>query len=229
MREFRTRPSLKKVATSISKGVVSLAVLWWCRRCSKRKERRELFLESPGAMHIDLMRMKEKVFPNVETPLAVRSLRIWHCNYKSLASLGEFANLETLVVATWPDDSFDALAGLDRLRYLSILHFPRSADLSPLAGLHGLETLRLYSLPSWDASGKVLEVLSLAPITQLANLQHLELFGVCPPERRLPIEMASGRLRTARFSNYPESEIQRFHESTGTENAGAPAPTYHAA
>jgi hypothetical protein len=180
-------------------------------------------------MHIGLMREKEVVFPPVEAPLAVHSVCIWHCKYKSLASLSAFANLETLVVATWPDSSFDALAGLANLRYLSILHFPYASDLSPLGGLRGLATLRLSSLPSWDASGKVLNVLSLAPIAQLPNLQHLELFGVCSSGRRLPVEVASKSLRSARFSKYPHSEVQRFRDSTGAANAYAPEPSYDSA
>lgn len=180
-------------------------------------------------MHIDLMREKEKCFPLVDAPLAVQSVRVWHCKYSSLAPLNAFVNLETLVVATWPDASFDALAGLDHLRYLSILHFPHASDLSPLGALRGLATLRLSSLPSWDASGKVLNVLSLAPIAQLPNLQHLELFGVCPPDRRLPVEVASKSLSSARFSKYPQSEVERFHEITGAAGAYAPEPVYDAA
>jgi len=178
-------------------------------------------------MHIELMREKASVFPLVETPLAVRSACIWHCNYKSLASLSAFSNLQTLVVANWLDTSFDALEGLDYLRYLSVLHFPHASDLSPLGGLHRLEVLRLSSLPSWDASGKVLNVLSLAPIALLPNLQHLELFGVCPPDRLLPFESRS--LKSARFSKYPQTEVARFYERTGTANAYAPEPAYDVA
>jgi hypothetical protein len=179
-------------------------------------------------MHIDLMRESEKVFPPVEDPLAVRSARIWHCKYKSLASLNAFANLETLVVATWPDSSFDALADLEQLRYLSVLHFPHAPDLSPLGGLQALATLRLSSLPNWDASGKVLKVLSLAPVAQLSSLEHLELFGVCSPDRRLPVHVASKKLTSARFAKFPQSEVQRFYERTGTTNAYAPEPVYYA-
>lgn len=92
-----------------------------------------------------------------------------------------------------------------------------------------MATLSLSSLPSWDASEKVLKVLSLTPIAQLPNLQHLELFGVCPPDRHLPIQVTSKKLNSARFSKYLQSEVQRFYESTGAANIYAPEAVYDAA
>lgn len=106
-----------------------------------------------------------------------------------------------MVIATFPDHSFDFLSELRRLRYLGILHFPNTSDLSPISDLQELETLSLASLPSWDASGRVLVVKSLEPIGRLAKLRHLELFGVRTPEERLSQLLKLPSLQSARFQN----------------------------
>ena len=87
-------------------------------------------------MHFDLLRDKARTLPKGADPLAVDSLRIWHCGYKSLDSIADFKNLQTLTVATFPDSSFDALSSLKKLRQLRVLHFPKIADLQPLAKLN---------------------------------------------------------------------------------------------
>ena len=51
-------------------------------------------------MHLDFMRDSSKVMPIIDSPSKVRSIRIWHCKYTSLASLADCINLEVLVVAT---------------------------------------------------------------------------------------------------------------------------------
>lgn len=112
------------------------------------------------SMHLDLMRSLETEFPQVDAA-AIRSLRVWHCKFSSLDALSRFKNLRILVVASWPDDSFDRLASLTELRYLSVVHFPGVGDLTPLASLKSMHTLSLQSLPSWDSSGKVQEVATL--------------------------------------------------------------------
>jgi hypothetical protein len=180
-------------------------------------------------MHLELMRDKAREFPAVREPLAVRSARVWHCGYRSLAALATFTNLETLVVATYPDDSFAPLGALEHLQYLRVLHFPRATDLSPVRKLQDLTSLSLASLPSWDASGKTLKVSSLAPIAQIHNLQHLELFGVCPSDRALTPLFKLAKLRSARFSKYPKAEVQRFYEVTRVSDAYVPKPDFHAA
>ncbi|MFD0808201.1 hypothetical protein ACFQ0K_19065 [Nocardioides caeni] len=132
-------------------------------------------------MHVDLMRDKARTMPQDEG-VDVSALRVWHCNYQSLAAVRGYPNLKTLVVATYPDDSLEPLADLEQLEYLSLLHLPAVTDLAPLARLNRLRTLRLSTLPSWDSSGKVTTVESLAPLATLPHLKHLELFGVRPVE-----------------------------------------------
>lgn len=179
-------------------------------------------------MHIDLLREKTRTFPTLENPSQLRSARVWHCSYRTLAPIARCIQLETLVIATFPDDNLAYLTRLQNLRYLSILHLPRVSDLAPLADLRSLKTLSLETLPSWDASGKVTTVASLDPIAALDNLQHLQLLGVCPPDRSLaPLERCKA-LVSARFSKYPDSEISRFHSATGVADALNPNPEFSA-
>jgi len=56
-------------------------------------------------------------------PLNIRTAKIWHCNYQTLAPVAELVNLETLVIATFPDNCLDFLSELTQLRFLSIMHF----------------------------------------------------------------------------------------------------------
>lgn len=109
-------------------------------------------------MHLDLMRDKSKVFPALAQSNELRSLRIWHCRYRTLNQVSALRNLETLIIATFPDSSLAALSPLGRLRYLRVLHLPLIRDLSPLATLSQLECLSLETLPSWDSSSRVTEV-----------------------------------------------------------------------
>src|SRR5690349_649805 len=107
-------------------------------------------------MHLDLMHDTRTQMPDIQP--AVKSLRIWHCKYRTLGPVSRLENLKVLVVATFPDDSFMLLRSLRDLQYLRILHMPKVHDLSPLAELRCLETLSLETTPGWDASGKVTTV-----------------------------------------------------------------------
>jgi hypothetical protein len=149
---------------------------------------------------------------------------VWFCQYRSLRLLGELSNLRVLVVAGYPDSNFASMASLQNLEYLSVLHFPGATDLAALVELRALRTLRLSSLPSWDASGKVLEVDSLAPIAELPLLEHLELFGVRPANASLRDLEGAPALRTVKVSRYPPAEVTRFQSSTRATNDSAPAP-----
>lgn len=153
-------------------------------------------------MHLDRMRDEARAFPAVTAPLEIRSARLWHCKYRSLVPLSEFKNLEVLVIATYPDDSFQLLSPLPHLRYLRVLHLPKVSDLDPLAQLGQLESLSLETLPSWDASGKRQVVSSLQPISQLQSLRHLELLGVVPADGKLTPLFDLKAIESARFSKY---------------------------
>jgi hypothetical protein len=80
-------------------------------------------------VHLDLIRDPARKFPSVADPELVRSARVWHCKYKSLAPLSALCNLEELVIATFPDESFEFLGKLSELRFLQILHMPKICDI----------------------------------------------------------------------------------------------------
>jgi hypothetical protein len=173
-------------------------------------------------MHLEYLRSAEKSLPAALNPLAVQSLKIWHCKFTSLAGIAKFLNLERLVVAGYPDSSFEPLSGLVRLRRLELLHFPKATDLSPLASLVALEALSLACLPSWDASCKRLTVKSLSPLCDLPKLSFIELLGVMPADNSLIALSARGGLKSARLSGYPATEAEHFFQATGAINAFLP-------
>lgn len=156
------------------------------------------------------MRDGAREFPEVPDPEAVTSARVWHCKYRTLAPLAALVNLRALSIATYPDASLELLASLEALEELEIMHLPAIRDLDPLSALKGLRRLRLATLPSWDSSGKVTEVVSLAPIAELPVLEELELFGVVPPDRTVDDLLTSVSLRRVQLSKYPKRERDRL-------------------
>ena len=156
------------------------------------------------------MRDKKNAMPEDLDPNEIDSLRIWHCSYKTLKPVSELRRLHTLVIATYPDSSFELLSSLSSLRRLRVLHLPHITDLDPLAGLKELETLCLETSPGWDSSGKVTTVASLDPLSKLPSLKHISLFGVVSTDRSLcALERCVG-LSSAKFSKYPKKEVERF-------------------
>lgn len=171
------------------------------------------------------MRDKSKTSPTDPDAALVSSLRVWHCNYGSLTPVAQqYRNLETLIVASYPNLDLEPVGSLFSLTYLSILHMPAVTDLEPLGQLTNLRTLRLSTLPSWDSSGKVTEVVSLRPLALLPNLRHLELFGVRPASKSLrELEEAPG-LVSVRVSKYPKAEVTRYYENAVVSDDFAPSP-----
>ncbi|MFD2078217.1 leucine-rich repeat domain-containing protein [Actinopolymorpha cephalotaxi] len=172
----------------------------------------------------DLVRDKAKALPTDANAAHVTALRVWHCNYWSLAPLEQYPNLRTLVVASYPDSDVQALAALAGLEYLSLLHMPHVRDLAPLEGLRHLRTVRLATSPGWDSSGKVTVVDSLQPLANLPGLKHLELFGIQPASRSLQELESAPELVSLRASKYPAEEPRRFYMATGVTDAIAPSP-----
>ena len=172
-------------------------------------------------MHVDLIRDKASRLPELPSPESITSLKVWHCGYGSLAPIYALPNLRRLVIASYPDSTFEPLRSLQWLEDLEILHFPHASSLAPLAMLLGLRSLRLASLPSWDASSKRLKVESLAPIAALPRLEVLHLLGVVPPNNSLVELERSKSLREARIHGYGKSELERFFAATGIARASA--------
>lgn len=177
-------------------------------------------------MDLALDRDTAEIFPEVAEPHSIETARVWHCKYRTLEPLRELTNLRVLIIATYPDDSLEAISQLKDLKYLRIVHLPKVGDLAPLAQLTSLTTLCLATLPSWDSSGKRTVVASLEPLTKLEGLRHIELFSVVPPDKSLePLERLPS-LQTARLQGFPKAEIKRFFAATGVGNAFAPEPTF---
>lgn len=177
-------------------------------------------------MHLELMRDKAKVFPEVIEPRSVETLRVWHCNYRTLEPLSDLANLRGLVVATYPDSTLDVLSGLNELEYLFVLHMPRIDTIAPIAELNRLKVLRLHTLPSWDASGRTAQIESLDGLAELTQLRHLELFGVRPLDGALSALESCPSLESVRVSKYPKAEVERFRKATGLSDSFAPEPWF---
>jgi hypothetical protein len=178
-------------------------------------------------MIADFLRDGARALPGHPDPAAVTALRIWHCKYSSLAGLSEFTNLETLVIATYPDAGLGPLEGLLHLKYLSIMHFPKVSDLQPLSQLQRLRTVRLSTLPAWDSSGKKTIVRSLVPLAELPELAHVELFGVLPEDGMLQALERCPALESVRVSKYRKSEVNRFYRITELRDSFAPSPGVH--
>lgn len=173
----------------------------------------------------DLMRDKSKTLPADPDAALVQALRVWHCKYASLTSIGQhYRNLETLVVASYPDRDLEPIGSLSRLKYLSVLHMPGVTDLAPLGRLTNVRTLRLSTLPSWDSSGKVTEVISLRPLALPPNLKHLELFGIRPASKSLHELEEAPALVSVRLSKYPKAEVTRYYDCSGVSDGSAPSP-----
>ncbi len=177
-------------------------------------------------MHLELIRDAGGNFPTIAEPEAILSVKVWYCKYKSLSPLAQFRNMEELVIAGFPDASFEFLGRLEKLRVLHVLHMPKISDIVPLAKLAQLKSLSLATLPSWDASKKTTIIQSLEPLAAIPELAYLELFGICPPDKSLaPLERCRN-LQTARISHYPKAEIERFFSAAKIVDKFNPKPSF---
>jgi hypothetical protein len=166
-----------------------------------------------GSAHLELIGDGARNFPAVPMPQRYFSARIVHCAYETLAPLSVFTNLLHLEIAAYPDETLEPIGHLTQLEELSILHFPRVSDLSPVAKLANLRRLDLMTLPSLDTDVNVMEVVSLAPLCALPRLEELTLLGVRPPDQRVDDLLKCNAMRTATITGYPDLEVERLKES----------------
>lgn len=183
-------------------------------------------MNSEDIGRVQLIRETDRGNLAFKSPLHITNLKIWHCKYKSLVKVGECKELNELVIATLPDDNLAFLESLEKLQYLKILHMPRLRCLDPISKLENLEVLSLATLPSWDSSGKRTIVDSLAPISSLPKIKHLELFRVCPPDLTLRELEVSKSLVSVRASGYSKSELKRFYSNTGFGDDRVPEDSF---
>ncbi|ASJ98083.1 hypothetical protein [Shewanella marisflavi] len=177
-------------------------------------------------MHIDFMRDKSTQMPVLDSPEQVLSARFWHCNFETLKPLSECKNIEVLIIASLPESNFDFLRDCPNLKYLSVLHLPKVAELVGLETLRNLETLSLSTLPSWDSSGKTQLVSSLEPIACLPRLKHLELFGVIPASKSPEALANCALLESVRLSKYDRKAAKQYYQSTQVSDEWAPEPVF---
>lgn len=114
---------------------------------------------------------------------ALTCVRLMMPRIASLAPLRALAHLAALEL-----DDPPTLAGLDQLvdlKCLVLRHFRRIKSLEPVGTLSGLRAISMSTIPSWDASRRCLEVESLEPLSELADLESLCLIGVKPLDGRL--------------------------------------------
>jgi hypothetical protein len=176
-------------------------------------------------MRLELVRDAARSLPEVESPSKVSTLCVWHCKYETLEAVAEFENLQVLKIASFPDMSFEFLANLSQLKWLSVLHLPKVQDLEAISRITSLRFLELQTLPSWDSSRKRTLVQSLVPLSKLSNLEHISLLGVVSKDMSLvPLEHCK-RLKTARFHGYPTQEVERFFQTSGVANSHMPEDT----
>lgn len=155
-------------------------------------------------MHLELMREEAREFPVIEEPLKYTSIKIWHCSYKSLMPLANFANVRSLEIATIPDDNIDFIGKLRELRSLHILHLPKVTSLRPIGRLNKLRKLYLEVLPSWSYSNKRTFVDSLRPLANLKEIEDIWLDSIVPTDGDLRILLRCPRLKTLHtLDDYP--------------------------
>ena len=161
----------------------------------------------------------------IEHPVdAIRSARVWHCKYRTLAPLASCAHLRTLVVGTYPDDNLRILESFPELRYLRILHMPKITNLDSISSLRRLDTLSLATAVEWDRRKRVQTVRSLEPIAALPSLRHLELFGIVDHTGSLRSLHGIPALKSARVSGYSDNDLRAFYAATHAVDEFNPSP-----
>jgi hypothetical protein len=166
-------------------------------------------------MHIDLVWDESKKFPVADNKEDITSIKVWNCKYKNFDALSEFITLEEIAILRYPNTSLDIFLSMPKLRHLEITHLPKITDFSALPKLDNLESLSFSTLPSWDFSGKRLQIPSLEIFSQMKALKHLELIGARFPDESLVLLEKSKTLKTLIGTQYSETEKERFYQVTG--------------
>jgi hypothetical protein len=97
-----------------------------------------------------------------------------------LGFLAELAHLRILGLESLKTSSVRGIEALRRVECLVIDHAPRLTSLDPIANLDELRHLSISTPASWDPARRCIEVDTLAPLGELARLEHLTLRGVRP-------------------------------------------------
>jgi hypothetical protein len=118
---------------------------------------------------------------------------------------------QRLLIFDYPWESFEPLAVLPELEILKV---QSNAKLKNLAGLSSLPRLRVLVIsppPSWDGSGRCLEVDSYRPLSALTGLEKLTLLSVRPGDLDLaPIAAMRRHLKDLHLAGVPEFTLEHY-------------------
>lgn len=111
------------------------------------------------------------------------------------------------------DYPFESLQPLAVLAGLEILKIQDSGVLRSLEGTAALGSLKKFNLstpPTWDGTGKRVEVESFAPLTKLTSLERLLLLSVRPQDADLTPIMTMTHLKEVDIDGVPEFTIEHY-------------------
>jgi hypothetical protein len=153
--------------------------------------------------------------PGIAALHGLRVLRLNGAIGDDLGFLAKLADLRVLGLESLKTSSLRGIEGLRRVECLVIDHAPRLTSLDPIAHLGALRHLSISTPASWDSSRRCIEVDTLAPLGELARLEHLTLRGVRPlADGLLPLERLKA-LRAVDISHVPDFGLEDFARLAG--------------
>jgi hypothetical protein len=115
-----------------------------------------------------------------------------------------------LLIFDYPWESFEPLAALPELEILKIQSGGTLRRFDGLASLSRLRALVVSPPPSWDGSGRCLEVDSYRPLGALAVLEKLSLTSVRPRDLDLAPIAAMKHLKDVHIAGVPEFTLEHY-------------------
>jgi hypothetical protein len=111
------------------------------------------------------------------------------------------------------DYEWDSLEPLARVPSLEILKIQTPGRLKSLSGIGGLTALRVLLIappPSWDGSGRRIEVESFRPLQALRRLEQLQLLSVRPADLDLTPIASMRHLKDVHIAGVPEFTLEDY-------------------
>lgn len=139
---------------------------------------------------------------------ALNCVRLEMPRVTSLAPLRDLPKLEALELDDPP--TLEGLEKLVGLKCLALRHFRRIKSLEPLGTLTALRAISMSTIPSWDASRRCLEVETIAPLSQLPELESLCLMGVRPLDGRLDPLHGLTKLKYLHISHVFQFQLEDY-------------------
>lgn len=153
--------------------------------------------------------------PDIAALHGLRVLRLNGAIGDDLGFLAELAHLRILGLESLKTSSVRGIEALRRVECLVIDHAQRLTSLDPIANLDELRHLSISTPASWDPARRCIEVDTLAPLGELARLEHLTLRGVRPSADGLrPLERLKA-LWAVDISHVPDFGLEDFARLAG--------------